>query len=61
MVLIHLKAPGSARWVDDTYIPKSGEIIGYVDSQNSYGALLRSVYACTLDGVITRSARVFAK
>lgn len=56
-----LKAPGSAKYsgVEDTKItPTSGthgfKVVGYVDSENSFGAKLRSDYTCvvrTTDGI----------
>jgi hypothetical protein len=52
-VLDHLKCPSTARFLmDDTILPTGtpGEykVMGHVDSQNSFGAMLRSSYAVTL-------------
>lgn len=53
-----LKAPGSAKYsgVEDTKITATSggfKVVGYVDSENSFGAKLRSNYTCvvtTTDG-----------
>ena len=49
----YLKAPGSATFsppMETTLIPKGDRygVIGWVDSQNSFGAKLRSSYACVM-------------
>lgn len=47
-VVSRLKSPGSAKFVSMLVTVKSGrpEVLGEVDSQNSYGALVRSNYGC---------------
>lgn len=47
-VLKWLKAPATARWSGEHTTPDGDgfEVTGSVDSQNSFGALLRSTYLC---------------
>lgn len=45
-----LKAPGSARFGDVRYTPESdiaGRVTGWVDAENSFGALVRNRFVCT--------------
>jgi hypothetical protein len=52
-VLAQLKSPGSARWVGQTVTPddKGGfEVVGDVDAQNGFGALMRLSYTCQAGG-----------
>jgi hypothetical protein len=49
-----LVSPGSARFpiVSDTQITQTGDtfrVLGWVDSQNGFGAMLRSNYDCTVE------------
>lgn len=49
-----LKSPGSARFSDSSETERTSKsdggflITGWVDSQNSFGALLRSHYSCSI-------------
>jgi hypothetical protein len=47
-VLSRLKSPGSAKFVSMYVTVKDGlpKVLGEVDSQNSYGGLVRSNYGC---------------
>jgi len=49
-VKARLKAPGTAKFGDALVMPWKGDgcyqVSGYVDSQNSFGALLRTKYRC---------------
>src|SRR5580704_9962240 len=52
-----LKAPSSAKfgWITDSTIVGSGDgpytIDGYVDAQNSFGAMLRNQYTCQVQSI----------
>jgi hypothetical protein len=49
-----LKSPGSAQWSDfseelvEQVNDTTFKVVSYVDSQNGFGALLRSYYKCTI-------------
>jgi hypothetical protein len=50
-VLSRLKAPGTARFVSGSYHPgQTWAVVGEVDAQNTYGALVRSTYGCQMRG-----------
>lgn len=54
LVKLHLKSPATAQfspWPDTVIIGTNTgpwDVTGYVDSQNSFGALLRSNYSCRI-------------
>jgi len=47
-VVKQLKAPATARWSGETVVVGGPDprVQGYVDAQNSFGALLRLTYSC---------------
>ncbi len=57
-VKLRLKAPSTAKFPeserDNTSISREGQVytvVSWVDSQNSFGAMLRTVYACRIEQV----------
>jgi hypothetical protein len=56
-----LKAPGTARFVSAHYVSGEFAVVGEVDSQNSYGALVRGTYGCKMDGVVATEANVYTR
>ena len=60
-VLSQLKAPGTAHFVTGFYSEGKRLVVGEVDAQNSYGALLRGTYGCDMDGVISKNADIFTR
>lgn len=58
-VLEELKAPATARFGSASYDPvQEWAVIGDVDAQNSYGALVRGTFGCKMDGVAVRHVTI---
>lgn len=56
-----LKAPSTAKFYDDQLPAWTGEAWGwasYVDAQNSFGAMIRTNFACAVQGTTKDDARV---
>src|SRR5262245_4755193 len=54
-VQARLKAPSTTKWVSTLVKPiKDGRnhvVYGHLDSQNGFGAMIRSLYACEMRGL----------
>jgi hypothetical protein len=51
-VRARLKSPSSASFPDDRVAERAGgyAVVGVVDSQNSFGAMIRNTFTCTVAG-----------